>query len=148
MKNSRRKSCRGGSALEMAMLMPWYIFLFVGAFDWGFFSHALISTASAARVVALYSSQSAAYAATNSTNTTNTCTLALEELRYADNDLSTLTTCTALPVIVSYSSVTGADGQAAASVTVQYQTLQLIPIPGLLAGQFTFQRTVQMRLRG
>jgi len=134
----------------MAMLMPWYIFLFVGAFDWGFFSHALISTASAARVVALYSSQSAAYAATNSTNTTNACTLALEELRYADNDLSTLTTCTALPVIVSYSLLNSgtADGQAAASVAVQYQTLQLIPIPGLLAGQFTFQRTVQMRLRG
>lgn len=147
MKKSRRKSCRGGSAFEMAMLMPWYIFLFVGALDWGFFSHALISTASAARVVALYSSTSASYAATTSTNTTNTCTLALAELRFANNDSSSLTTCTSLPVIVSYSAVTGADGQSAASVTVEYQTVQLIPIPGLLGNQFTFQQTVQMRLR-
>ena len=60
---------------------------------------------------------------------------------------STLTTCTALPVIVSYSSVTGVDSQPASSVTVQYQTLQLIPIPGLLSNQFTFTQTVQMRLR-
>jgi hypothetical protein len=103
----------------MAMLMPWYVFLFVGALDWGFFSHALISTASAARVVALYSSTSASYATSNSTNDTATCTLALAELRFADNDLTSLNTCSALPVTVSYSSVSsGADGQAAASVTV------------------------------
>lgn len=147
MKKSRRKSCRGGSAFEMAMLMPWYIFLFVGALDWGFFSHALISTASAARVVALYASTSAGYAANTTPNNTNTCILALAELRFADNDLTSLGSCSALPVIVSYSSVSGADGQAAASATVQYQTLQLIPIPGFLGSQFTFQQTVQMRLR-
>ena len=86
---------------------------------------------------------------TTQPTTTNICTLALAELRFADNDLNSLTTCSALPVTVSYSSVsTGADGQAAASVTVQYQTLQLIPIPGLLGNQFTFQQIVQMRLRG
>lgn len=148
MKNSKRKSCRGGSAFEMALLMPWYVFLFVGALDWGFFSHALISTASATRVVALYASKDSGHAATTSGNTTNTCGLALEELRFAPNDGSGVTTCSALPVIVSYSSVTGVDNQPAATVTVQYQTVQLIPIPGLLGNQFTFQRTVQMRLRG
>jgi Flp pilus assembly protein TadG len=131
----------------MALLMPWYIFLFVGAFDWGFFAHGLISTASAARVAALYTSANSTTTASNSTNDTATCTLALEELRFAANDLSTLTTCTALPVIVTYSAVTGADSQNATSVTVQYQTLQLIPIPGMLGSRFTFTRTVQMRLR-
>ena len=146
--NNRRKRCRGGSALEMALLMPWYVFLFVGAMDWGFFSHGLISTAAAARVVALYTSQDAFHTATSTTNTTNTCTLALDELRYAANDPDSLTTCSALPVIVSYSAVTGVDNAAATSVTVQYQTVQLIPIPGLLGSQFTFQRSVQMRLRG
>jgi hypothetical protein len=130
------------------MMMPWCIFLFVGALDWGFFSHALISTASAARVTALYASTSASNAVNNTTNTNAICTLALAELRFADNDLNSLSTCTALPVVVSYSSVSsGADGQAAASVTVQYQTVRLIPIPGFLANQFTFQQTVQMRFR-
>ena len=147
MKRSGRKSCRGGSAFEMAMLMPWYIFLFVGAMDWGFFSHGLISTATAARVAALYASQGASYAVTSTNNTTNICTLALGELRFASNDLTSLTTCTSLPVIVSYSSVAGADAASAAQVTVQYQTIQLIPIPGILSNQFTFSRTVQMRFR-
>jgi len=148
MKNLRRKSRRGGSAFEMALLMPWYVYFFVGALDWGFFSHALISTASAARTVALYASTDANHTATTTTNTTNTCNLALEELRFANNDGSGLTTCTALPVILSYSAVTGTDGQPATSVTLQYQTLKMIPIPGLLGNQFTFQRTVQVRLRG
>ena len=132
----------------MALLMPWYIFLFVGALDWGFFSHALISTASAARVVALYASKDSGHSATTPTNNTNTCLLALDELRFAANDPTSLITCAALPVIVSYSAVTGADGQAAAMVTVQYQTVQLVPIPGILGNQFTFQRTVRMRIRG
>src|SRR5215469_10116921 len=100
MKRSGRKGCRGGSAFEMAMLMPWYIFLFVGAMDWGFFSHGLISTASAARVGALYASRGTSYATTTTANTTNICTLVLAELRFADNDLTSVTTCTSLPVIV------------------------------------------------
>jgi hypothetical protein len=48
---SKTSGTAGGSALEFALLMPWYVFLFVGAFDWGFLAHALISTESAARVV-------------------------------------------------------------------------------------------------
>lgn len=131
----------------MAMLMPWYIFLFVGALDWGFFAHALISTASAARIVALYTSMDSDHTRVTTTNTTNTCTLALEELRISSNVGTSVTTCTALPVIVSYSAVTGVDGGSATSVTVQYQSLRLIPIPGMLGNQFTFTRTVQMRLR-
>ena len=144
---SRRKSCRGSSAVEMALLLPWYISLFIGAFDCGFFAHALSSTASAARTIALYTSTDASHTASNTTNDTNTCNLALEELRISANVGASVTTCSALPVIVSYSSVTGADGQAATSVTVQYQTLRLIPIPGLLSNQYTFSRTVQIRLR-
>lgn len=147
MKNSRRKRCRGGSALEMALFMPWFIFLFIGSLDWGFYAHSLISLESAARVVALYTSADSTKTASTTTNDTNTCKLALDELRYASNDPSTLTSCTSLPVMVTYSAVNGVDSAAATSVTVQYQTAQLIPIPGLLANQFTFQKTVQMRLR-
>ena len=106
------------------MLMPWYAFLFVGAFDWGFFAHALISTESAARVAALYTSKSAATAA----DQTTACTLVLRELSVASN-VPLSGTCDALPVIVTASQVTGADGQSATQVTVTYQSLSLIPIP-------------------
>jgi len=46
----------------MALLLPWYFFLFVGTFDWGFYAHALISTEAAARTAVLYTSQSSATA--------------------------------------------------------------------------------------
>jgi Flp pilus assembly protein TadG len=132
----------------MAMLMPWFLFLFVGAFDWGYYAHALISTESAARVAALYTSQNSSTTTSSTANDTAACNAALGELSIAPN-VAGLTSCTSLPVIVSYSSVaTGADGNPASQVTVQYQTLKLIPIPGLLNNQFTIQRTVQMRLRG
>lgn len=145
MRNHRRRRCRGGSALEMALMLPWFIFLFVGAFDWGYYAHALISTESAARVGAMYASANAAHAA----DTAGVCTLVLEELRIVPNIGTGLTTCTAAPVVASTQLVgSGADGQQAAQVSVTYTTLQLIPIPGLLKNQATFYRQVQMRLRG
>ncbi len=146
MTNSRRKRCRGGSALEMAFLLPWFIFLYVGAFDWGFYSHALISTENAARVTVLYTSTSDTTTAVTPSNDTITCNYALGELSIAPN-VAGVTNCSALPVIVTYGPVTGADGEPASKVGVTYQTVNLIPIPGLLAGQATFYREVQMRLR-
>jgi Flp pilus assembly protein TadG len=149
MQNSRRSRCRGGSALEAAFLLPWYLFLFVGAFDFGFYAHALISVQSAARTVAMYSSIDSAKTTSNTTNDTATCTYAKEELKVTANIGDSLT-CKSLPLIVSYSQVTGAssaDGNPAAQVSVTYQTLRLIPIPGILTNQLTITRTVQMRLR-
>jgi Flp pilus assembly protein TadG len=128
--------------LEVALLMPWFIFLFVGTFDCGFYARALLSTESAARVAALYTSTSSSTASDQVT----ACTLALQELSVTANVPSS-GTCAAFPVIVSASQVTGADGQPASQVSVTYQTLSLIPIPGLLNNQFTFSRTIQMRLR-
>ncbi len=138
-----RKRRRGSSALEMALLLPWYAFLFVGAFDWGFYSHALISTQAAARSAALYTSTSSATAA----DQTTACIYARSELRVSSN-VSTTTTCTSAPLIVSATSeATGADGYPASQVTVTYQTLSLIPIPGLLNKQFWISYTAQFRLR-
>ncbi len=144
MKKSKR---HGGSALEMALLLPWYLFLFVGAFDWGFYAHALISTESAARVAVLYASTSSTTAA----DSTGVCNYALEELRISAN-VGTTVTCpsSSLPLITTTQLVTGAssaDGQNAAQVSVEYQTLGVIPIPGLLQRQPIFYRVVQMRLR-
>ncbi len=41
---SRDRRRRGGSMIEFCLLLPWYIFLFVGAFDFGFYAYSLIST--------------------------------------------------------------------------------------------------------
>jgi Flp pilus assembly protein TadG len=148
MKQSRRSRCRGGSALEMALMLPWLAFLFVGAFDWGYYAHALISTENAARVAGTY----AATAKSTAIDATNVCLFALEELRIVPNIGST-TTCNGSPVSIttalldSTTTPASADGQSAAQVSVTYTTLQLIPIPGLLQSQATFNRTVQMRLR-
>jgi len=146
MTKPRRSSCRGGSALEMAFFLPWYIFLFIGAYDWGFYAHSLVSVQAAARAAAIATSASSTTAA----NATLACDNALPELRIASNIPATLTTCSALPVVVTAELKTGAasaDGSNASEVSVAYQTPNLIPIPGLLRGQITLRRVVQMRLR-
>src|SRR5690349_11456541 len=143
MTKPRRTSCRGGSALEMAFFLPWYIFLFIGAFDWGFYAHSLISVQSAARAAAIATSADSTTAA----NADLACQNALPELRIAANIPATLTTCNALPVVVTAALKTGsdsADGSSATEVSVAYQTPSLIPIPGLLTNQITLRRVVQM----
>jgi len=54
-----------------------------------------------------------------------------------------VTSCAALPVVVAVSCTTTA-GLNAIQVAVTYQTLQLIPIPGLLKRQAVLYRVVQM----
>ena len=136
---------RGNNVLEFTLLVPWYIFLFVGAFDYGFFSYGLIATQNAARVASLYCAGSSSAAV----DSTTACGYALDQLRNMPNIGSALSTCATAPLIVTSSLITGPDGVAAsdASVTVTYTTPQLIPIPGLFPGQLTITRTVQMKLR-
>jgi Flp pilus assembly protein TadG len=142
--NKRRKRQRGGSALEMALLLPWYFFLFVGTFDWGFYAHGLISTEAAARTAVLYTSQSAATAS----DQTDACVLANEEMRIVPNISNTdATTCNASPLVVTAASTTGPDNLPASQVTVTYTTLSLIPIPFVLTNKATFYRVAVMRLR-
>jgi hypothetical protein len=116
----------------------------------GYYAHALISTENAARVAAEYASTSAS----NAANSTGVCTFALQELSVVPN-VAGVTTCSGTsPVRVTtaligpgQSDTNSADGQLAALVSVQYTTLQLIPIPLVLNNQATFYRTVQMRLQ-
>jgi Flp pilus assembly protein TadG len=137
---SRRE--RGHAMLETALLLPWVLFLFVGAFDLGFYNYALISTQNAARVAAWYTSQTP----TTSTDSTTACTYALAELSAMPNVGTTVTSCATSPVVVTATQVTGADGALAAQVSVSYTSPQMIPLPGVLPGQYTFDRKVQMRL--
>lgn len=133
---------RGHAVLEASLLLPWVLFLFAGAFDLGFYNYALISTQNAARVAAWYTSQSTSTAA----DATTACTYALAELNALPNVGTSVTTCSASPVVVTAAQVTGADGVEATQVSVAYTSPQLIPLPGAVPGKYTFTRTVQMRL--
>jgi TadE-like protein len=71
----------GHSVMEFALFLPFLLFLFVGAFDWGFYAWALIATENAARVAALYTSSSAATAG----DSLGACPYVLGELADAPN---------------------------------------------------------------
>ena len=144
--SQRRKPIQGGaSSIEFALLLPWIIFLFVGAFDWGFFAHALISTENAARVAAVYSAD----LASGNPHTSTACQLVLNELSIAAN-VSGLTSCNSgssvtdsQPVAISVTCST-LDSVNSVQVAVTYRTLQLVPIPGLLTGRVNLYRTAQL----
>jgi Flp pilus assembly protein TadG len=140
--NARRKR-RGSALVELTMLSPWIFFLFVGIIDIGFYSYGLISVENAARIAAEYTSQTS----TTASDQAGACTKVLAELSNLSN-VAGLTSCGATPLMVTANAVTGPDGGAATSVSVTYQTISLIPIPGLLQSQLTFTRNVKMRIKG
>jgi Flp pilus assembly protein TadG len=153
MLRNRSKRRSGSSIVEFALLMPWYAFLFVAAYDFGFYSYGLIATENAARVAAMYCSGSDSLASNCNTfispaTSSAACKYALGALQNLPNVGSSMNACSTT-VLVSASLVTGAsspDGADAAQVTVQYTTPSLIPIPALLPGAITFVRTVTMRV--
>ncbi len=138
-----RGNRRGGSVLESALIIPWYIFLFIGAFDWGYYSRALISVEGAARNAALYASADSTHAGDNY----GACQLVRAQMK-SNSNIAGSGTCDSLPLIVNTSLVTGADSRNAAQVSVTYRTQKLFPIPGLLTDQVTVTRIVEMPLRG
>jgi len=137
----RRKQSSGHAVVELALLLPWIVFLFAGLFDVGFCAYSLIATENAARVAAEYTSQGS----TTASDQSGACSYALSELS-ALPGASGLASCGANPVIVTASQVTGPDGSPATSVSVTYQTILLIPIPGF-PSRYTITRTAQMRLQ-
>ena len=139
---ARQARRRGGALVELVFFLPWIIFLFVGALDSGFYLYALISVESAARVAASYTSTSTGTA----DDSAGACTYALNELQSLPQVGTSVTSCSANPVTVTASKVTGPDGGTATLVSVTYQSTPLIPIPGLLASQFTWTRSVKMRV--
>ena len=145
--NSRRRRRHGGSALELCFFLPWFIFLFVGAYDWGFYAHGLVSTANAAKALGHYASK-----APGTWNATTGCQLAIGELKIAANINNSLD-CTTSPLIVTETDLDGTtgtptpDGQPAAYVIVQYQSVPVIPVPGLMPGQPTFRSAVMMKFQ-
>ncbi|HEY3376701.1 MAG TPA: TadE family protein, partial [Armatimonadota bacterium] len=51
------KPRRGQAMVEVTLMAPWIVFLFIGIFDFGFYAYAAICTQNAARAVALASAQ-------------------------------------------------------------------------------------------
>ncbi len=137
--NRRRQ---GSSVIELTLLSPWFLFLFVGIVDLGFFTYSLIAVENAARVAAEYTSQSSTVAA----DQTRACTLIRSELDSLPG-ISGSTGCGGAPLTVTAESISGPDGKRATSVSVTYNGLVLIPIPGLLTRQLSFKRNVQMRVK-
>ena len=131
----------GHAIIEVTLMAPWIFFLFMGTLDFGFYSYAVIATQNAARVAVMLTSQTP----TTATNNTLACNYALTELNVLPNT-RTLTTCGALPVIVNATSFIDADGATAARVDITYQTINMIPIPGL-TGRLSITRNAQMRLK-
>ena len=140
---------RGNAIIEFSLLMPWLIFLFVGALDWGFYTYSLISTQAASRVGAVYASSSPGAMADKA----GICMYALEQLRKMPNVGSGLSSCatgtgvsSSSPVASSVTSVTGIDGKPAVQISVTYQTPVYIPLMTSLPKQAVITRTMQMRM--
>ena len=131
--------------VEFALLMPWYVFLFVGAYDFGFINYSMIATQNAARVAAMHCAGSSSLA-NNCNGANSACNYALDQLRNLPNIGTAMAAPCAAPVVITTSMVTTVDGANAAKVTVAYTTPTLIPIPGILPGTVTITRTAIMRV--
>jgi hypothetical protein len=127
--------------MELALLSPWIIFLFIGAFDWGFYAYSLITLETATRAAVVYTSASS----TNAADSTTACNILLNEMSTLTN-MTNVTSCSGSPLVLSLTTPGGPDGFTASKVSVTYTTPALIPIPGLLAKQFTITRTITMRI--
>jgi len=131
--------------IELTFMMPWLIFLFIGVYDFGFYSYMLISVQNAARAEAVHNSMSKA-AATDPDG--SGCQIALSELQFAAYGRS-MTGCTAAPLVVTPTLVTGAsspDGNDAAKVDVLFTTTFAIPLPGVLPNVSTIHTVAQVRI--
>lgn len=141
----RKQRQRGSAVIELSLLAPWVLFLFVGVFDMGFYTTAMIGVENAARVAAEYTSQSTLTAS----DSTTACNLARTEMAMLPN-VHSQSNCNANgtnTVVVTATAGQGPDTLPATTVTVTYSGAQLIPIPGLLTGQLNLTRSVVMRVK-
>lgn len=138
---------RGQAVVEVSLLIPWLVFSFVAAFNFGIFAYSMISTENAARTGAMYASQSLSVAQ-SSTIVSQVCTYVLGELGDAPGVGSGVNSCTASPVSVTVTAHTpGSAGMNTVTVAVTYNTMQLIPLPGLMAGSLAITRSVEAPIR-
>ncbi len=146
---TRRKQ-RGSAVIEISLLAPWILFLFIGVFDMGMYTYTMVGVENAARVAAEYTSKNVVVA----NDTPGARAIACAEVAMLPN-IGTQANCIAgggnLTVTAtkldSTTTPASVDGQTATLVSVQYTGNQLIPIPGLLMGRLNITRTIEMRVR-
>ncbi|HET9319504.1 MAG TPA: TadE family protein [Bryobacteraceae bacterium] len=138
----RKKQERGNAVIEVSLLAPWILFLLVGVLDFGFYSYAAITTENAARIAAQYGAAGASTAG----DIAGACPYVLQEA-LALPGINSGMNCQSLPLVLTLTPVTGPDGTAASLASVTYQTIPMIPIPGILQGQLTLTRSVEMKVR-
>lgn len=122
-------------------MLPWLAFLFVGVLDMGFYLYAAIALENATRLAATQTSMAASTAA----DSVMACNAVLADMKSLPN-LRNVTACGAAPLVVTAAAVTGIDGAQASRVTVAYQTMAMLPIPGL-TGRLAMTRVAEMRVK-
>jgi Flp pilus assembly protein TadG len=157
----RHRGKRSGNVIvEVSLMTPWILFLFVGVLDFGYYSYAAIATQNAARAAALRTS-----ANTAAVNNVLACDAALIELKGLPN-MAGVTACVASPasitnaqpVAASVTMLTNATtpmcadcasiaAATSAQAAITYETLPMVPIPGLLMGRLRLTRVAEMRIR-
>ena len=171
LKRRRRES--GSSIVEVALLSPWIFFLFVGVFDFGSYAYAAISTQNAARAVALAAAQTMTSSLNNCTVALGEMRMLPNVLYAAAASKCTIVTgagngtvTQTAPIAVCVATLTntasspcglpsaiacadcaqpGASTATSLLAVVTYQTIPLVPIPGILTGQVTLSRGAEER---
>ena len=160
-KTTRKRSQQGQAILETTLMAPFIFLLFIGIFDFGFYSYAFICTANAARVGALATSNDLATAG----DAQVACTAALGEMQGLPNVGTGVTSCSnggyqsggSTIFQFTATSTTSPDGDTTncsltgaaptgSKVQVAYNTIQLFPLPWL-AGKLNITRTAWMRVK-
>lgn len=139
----RTKTCErrkhGHAVIEIALMGPWLLLMFLAVFNFGFFMYAGISVANAARAAALELAQSDG----TRLDQTLACTIAKEEMRALPNSGSFPAACNLAPLVVTVTDVLPSGELQPARVRVAYETIQLFPLPWL-AGKTTISRQVDI----
>lgn len=137
-----RRQERGNAVIEVSLLAPWILFLMVGVLDFGFYSYAAITTENAARIGAQYGAAGTSTAGDRA----GACAYVLQEALTLPG-INSAMDCQSLPLVLTLTPVTGPDGTPASRASVTYQTIPMIPIPGILQGKLTLTRTVEMKVK-
>ena len=166
----RKKNQSGSSIVEVALLSPWIFFLFVGILDFGFYAYAAICTQNAARAVALAAAQTATASVTpcgaalgemrmlpnvGYNPAATKCSVvagapAVSQTTPVNVCIAPLTSTATSPCNLPGAAIMCADCEPSSPASAQfavvtYQTIPLVPIPGILTGQMTLSRGAEER---
>jgi len=138
---AKKQFQRGNSVIEVSLMAPWILLLFICVFDFGFYVYAAISVENAARVAALHTSSNPSLAGDSAT----ACFYAVQELRNSSNMAGVPANfpCNSEPLRVTAAAAT-VNGAPASQVTVTYETNVGIPIPWF-SNIYGITRIVSMR---